>query len=107
MLDKAQRRMTPEGFYAWQEAMDEKYELVDGYPLMSPPGTRRHDQIVVNLIANLGNQLAGTDFQGFTSAITIATAPRTRRRADLGVDCGPFRDEDYAASKPKLVVEVL
>jgi Uma2 family endonuclease len=107
MLDKAQRRMTPQEFYAWQEPMDEKYELVDGYPLEMTPATRRHDQIVLNIIAEIGSQLHGSDRHGFTSAITIATRPKTRRRADVGVDCGPYRDEDYAASNPKLVVEVL
>jgi Uma2 family endonuclease len=106
MLDKAQRRMTPEEFYAWQEPMDEKYELVDGYPVKMTPVTRRHDQIVVNIIAEIGSQLRGSDCHGFTSAITIATRPETRRRADVGVDCGPYRDEDYAAGNPKLLVEV-
>jgi Uma2 family endonuclease len=108
MHDKAERPMTPEEFYAWQEPMDEKYELVDGYPVkMTPAETRRHDQIVVNIIAEIESQLHGSDCHGFTSAITIATRPETRRRADVGVDCGPYRDEDYAASNPKLVVEVL
>jgi hypothetical protein len=30
MFGKIERRMTPEESYAWQEEMDEKYELVDG-----------------------------------------------------------------------------
>ena len=53
MLDKAQQRMTPEEFYAWQEGMDERYELVDGYPVprcpdieMMPGASKRHDRIV-------------------------------------------------------------
>ena len=44
MLDKQPRRMTPEEFYAWQQPMNEKYELVDGCPAKMMTGaSRRHD----------------------------------------------------------------
>ena len=108
MLDKAQRRMTPEEFYAWQEPMDEKYELVDGYPVKMMTGaSRRHDQIVLNVLAELRSQLRGTNCRGFTADTAVATRAHTRRRPDAGVECGPRRDTDYAANGPKLVVEVL
>jgi Uma2 family endonuclease len=108
MLDKAQRRMTPEEFYTWQEGMDEKYELVDGFPVKMMTGaSRRHDQIVLNVLAELRNQLRGTNCRGFTADTTVVTMPGTRRRPDAGVECGPLRDNDYAANEPKLVVEVL
>ena len=64
MLDKPRRRMTPEEFYAWQETQEDKSELVDGYPVprwpdveMMTGASRRHDQIVMNLIGEFGRQL--------------------------------------------------
>ena len=108
MLDKVQRRMTPEQFYAWQEAMDERYELVDGYPVKMMTGaSRRHDQIVVNILTLFGNQLRGTDCRPFTADTVVTTRGDTRRRPDMGVECGPLRDADYSSNQPKLVVEVL
>jgi Uma2 family endonuclease len=108
MLDKLERRMTPEEFYAWQETIDERYELVDGHPVKMMTGaSRRHDQIVLNVLAEIRNQLRGTACRGFTADTAVATRLRTRRRPDAGVECGPRRDEDYAANTPKLVVEVL
>jgi Uma2 family endonuclease len=108
MAEKAERRMTPEEFYAWQEPMDEKYELVDGYPVKMMTGaSRRHDQIVVNILAELHRQLRGTGCRPFTADTAVATRPRTRRRPDAGVECGPLQDEEYAVREPKLLVEVL
>ncbi len=108
MLDKAQRRMTPEEFYAWQEPMDEKYELVDGYPVRMITGaSRRHDQIVVNIISSLGPQLRGSSCRGFTWDTAVRTLPRTRRRPDVGVECGHMDDESFEAGEVRLVVEVL
>src|SRR5687768_719985 len=106
MVDKAQRRMTPEEFYAWQEPMDEKYELVDGYAVKMRAGaSRRHDQIVVNVLAELHRQLRGTNCRAFTADTAVATRQGSRRRPDAGVECGPRRDDDYAATEPKLVIE--
>lgn len=113
MLDKAQRRMTPEEFYAWQEGMDEKYELVDGYPVPRCPdidmmtgASRRHDQIVWNLLAALKSELRGKPCRGFTADTAVKT--RTgRRRADAGVECGPLDEDAYEAGEVRLLAEVL
>ncbi len=108
MLDKAPRRMTPEEFYAWQGPMDEKYELVDGYPVRMMTGaSRRHDQIVFNIISSLGPQLRGSSCRGFTGDTAVRTLPRTRRRPDVGVECGHMDDESFEAGEVRLVVEVL
>src|SRR4051812_44886140 len=108
MLDKRQRRMTPEEFYAWAEPLDDKYELVDGYPVKMMTGaSRRHDQIVVNVLAEIRNQLRGSPCRPFTADTAVATGERTGRRPDVGVECGPRHDRDYAANEPRLLVEVL
>src|SRR5688500_14654539 len=108
MLDKVPRRMTPETFYAWQVPMDEQNEMVDGFQVKMMTGaSRRYDQIVLNILAELRSQLRGTNCRGFTADTAVATRPRTRRRPDAGVECGPRHDNEYAANEPKLVVEVL
>ena len=114
MLDKRQRRMTPEEFYAWQEPMDEKYELVDGYPVrracdieLMTGATRRHDRIVWNLIRAIANQLAGGPGEGFTSDTAVRTMKNTLRRPDVGVDCGSGDEGSFEAEEVRFVAEVL
>jgi Uma2 family endonuclease len=108
MLDKLERRMTPEEFYAWQETVDEKYELVDGYPMKMMTGAnRRHDQIVVNLIAEISRQLRGTACRTFTSDTVVRTLPYVKRRPDVGIECGRMEEESFEAGDVKLVIEVL
>lgn len=114
MLDKVERRMTPEEFYAWQETMDEKYELVDGYPVPRCPdiemmtgASRRHDQIVVNALRELSNQLRGSACRPFTADTAVRTLPEIRRRPDAGVECGPLDDASHEAGEVRLVIEVL
>jgi Uma2 family endonuclease len=114
MLEKIARRMTPEEFYAWQETMDERYELVDGYPVPRCPdiemmtgASRRHDQIVFNILGELKNQLRGGPCRGFTADTAVRTMKGTRRRPDAGVECGERDDESFEAGEVRLVVEVL
>src|SRR4051812_24703928 len=113
MLDKVRQRMTPEEFYAWQETMDERYELVDGYPVPRCPdiemmtgASRRHDQIVFNIHGELRNQLRGGPCRGF-SADTAVRTPEGRRRPDAGVECGALDDQSFEAGEVRMVVEVL
>jgi Uma2 family endonuclease len=114
MLDKIERRMTPEEFYVWQEGMDERYELVDGYPVPRCPdvhmmtgASRRHDQIVFNAILQIGNQLKGSRCRGFTADTAVRTTKGTRRRPDAGVECGNLDDQSFEAGEVRMVVEVL
>ena len=114
MLDKIARRMTPEEFYAWQETMDEKYELVDGYPIprcpdieMMTAASRRHDQIVTNALGEIRQQLRGSGCRAFTADTAVRTLPGIRRRPDAGVECGPLDEDSHEAGEVRLVVEVL
>src|SRR4051794_3867032 len=102
MLDKRQRRMTPEAFYAWAEPLDEKYELVDGFPVRRTPdlemmtgASKRHDRIVWNLIGAIGNQLRAGPCHGFTSDTAVRTSPLSRRRPDAGIECGARDDQSH------------
>jgi Uma2 family endonuclease len=100
--------MTVEEFFLWQEGQPELYELVEGHPLRLMAGaSRRHDQIVVNIIAELRDQLRGGPCRPFTSDTSVATSADKRRRPDAGVECGELRDDDLTAQSPRLVVEVL
>jgi Uma2 family endonuclease len=108
MTEAAPRRWTVEEFFAWQERQSERYELVDGFPVRMMAGAKNvHDDIVVNVVAELRNQLRGGGCRPFTSDGSIETKPGQIRRPDVGVDCGRRDPNATIATLPRVVVEVL
>lgn len=102
-----QAAITPEQFFSWVTAQDERYELVDGEVVMMAGAGRRHDAIVVNLTAALHAQTRNGPCQTFTGDTYVVTSPSTRRMPDLGVDCGKPDEDSLVADQPALLVEVL
>lgn len=100
-------KLSPEQFFAWLPGQEGRYELVDGEVVMMAGAGRRHDRVVVNLIATLDGQLRSGPCQTFTGDMFVATSPTTRRMPDVGVDCGKPDDDALTADQPALVVEVL
>ena len=104
----APRQWTIEEFFAWQEKQPERYELVDGFPVRMMAGAKNvHDDIVVNVLAELRNQLRGTGCRPFTGDGSIETKPGQIRRPDVGVDCGRRDPNATKATSPRVVAEVL
>ena len=108
MAEPAVRRMTADEFFAWQEHQPGRYELVNGQPFEMTAGAKNvHDDIVVNLVIELGTRLRGGPCRPFTGDGSVETRPGQIRRPDVGVDCGPRDPNGTKAALPKLVVEVL
>ncbi|HLK81473.1 MAG TPA: Uma2 family endonuclease [Xanthobacteraceae bacterium] len=108
MTDAAPRPWTVDEFFAWQERQPERYELVDGFPVRMMAGAKNvHDDIVVNVLAELRNQLRGGGCRPFTSDGSVETKPGQIRRPDIGVDCGRRDPNAMRAASPRMVVEVL
>jgi Uma2 family endonuclease len=108
MTETAHRRLTIDEFFAWQEKQSDPYELVDGFPLRMMAGAKNvHDDIVVNVLAELRNQLRGSGCRPFTSDGSVETKPGQIRRPDIGVDCGRRDPNAMKADSPRVVVEVL
>ena len=108
MADTALRQLTVEEFFQWQLAQEDRYELVEGFPVKMMTGASNfHDRIAANIIGALHLQLRG----GPCWVATADTATRTRirgiRRPDVTVTCTPPRPDAYEAGDPRLVVEVL
>lgn len=107
MSQAAPARMAPDEFLTW--ALDQlgRHELVGGRPKMLSDVQRRHDQIVINTLAELGNQLRGASCCPFSAGLAVRIPNANIRRPDAGVDCGTYDDDALAADRPVLVIEVL
>ena len=123
MTGTAQKLMENDEFLLWCLDQDDRYELVDGVPVsmmtevtqiidgvavkMMAGASNRHDQIVVNIIAELRAQLRGTGCRAATADIAVKTRNRSFRRPGVTVTCDPPRRDTYDATTAKMVVEVL
>ena len=114
MAETAQKLMTVEEFFVWQQDQDERYELVDGVPIiLADPITlmtgasSQHDRITGNIFASLHNQLDGSPCWPATADLALRTKIRSLRRADVLVTCDEPRLDVYEAQEPRMVVEVL
>lgn len=108
MAKPLQRPWTVDEFFVWAERQPDRYELENGFPLRMMAGAKNsHDDIVVNVLAELRSQLRGSGCRPFTGDGAVETYPGQIRRPDVGVDCGRRDPEGYKSDAPRLVLEVL
>ena len=114
MADTAHKTMTIEEFFVWQQSQEDRYELVDGVPMimrdpitMMTGASSQHDRITGNVFASLYNQLDGSPCWPATADLALRTKIRSLRRADVLVTCDEPSLQVYEAQDPKMVVEVL
>ena len=100
-------KLSPEQFFAWLPGQEGRYELVDSEVVLMAGAGRRHDRVVVNLIATMDGQLRSGPCQTFTGDTFVSTSPTTRRMPDVGVDYKKPDEESLEADKPALLIEVL
>lgn len=104
--------LTPEEYLALERRAEQKSEYVDGAAFaMSGAGLLRHNTIVANVIAELGQQLRGRNCRVLASDMKVRV-PDSRRffYPDVSVVCGEpqFHDErSDVLLNPTLIVEVL
>jgi Uma2 family endonuclease len=110
MAEAKQRPMSVEEFLEWNLSQDQRYELVDGFPvpLRAMAGaTRQHDMIVVNVIAALRGKLRGGPCMPCTADTAVRTKIKSVRRPDVTIECAPPERGALEARSPVAVFEVL
>jgi Uma2 family endonuclease len=107
VAERALKTMSVEEFLVWQVDHEDRYELVDGFPIKMMSGASDfHDGVVTNVIAALRQQLRGKPCNVGTADLAIRTRIKSIRRSDVVVNCAP-RKGVYEAEQPRLIMEVL
>ncbi len=121
---RKQRKWTVDEFFAWNEFQEEKFELVDGVPVLKRmpvpvmlPGAsapimmtgagRRHNKASGNLFQLIADQLRGGPCNAFVNDAAVKTSLNQIRFPDLVVDCGTPLDDGFIFENPRLVAEIL
>lgn len=104
------RRMTVEEFFLWCLDQEQRWELVDGMPVLlhgTTGANQRHGMIVVNAITEVHGRLQGGPCRATTANTALRTSIRTARRPHMTIECAPVDPKSYEAREPLLVLEVL
>ena len=110
MASPKHKEMTADAFLIWCLDQEERYELVDGFPvpLRGMTGASdTHDAITVNIIVALANQLKGTDCRPSTADKALRTTIKRVRRPDVTIECAGIAAKSYESRNPIAVFEVL
>jgi Uma2 family endonuclease len=108
MSDPVLKPWTIDQFFAWQSRQTERYELVGGFPVRMMAGARNvHNDIVINILAELRARLRGSGCHPFNGDGSVETIQGQIRRPDAGVDCGERDPDAFKAVLPRMVAEVL
>jgi Uma2 family endonuclease len=94
-------------FFEFLQSQNERWELVDGQPVMMAGANQRHQAVVANTAGSLFGQLRGSKCRPTTADTAVSLPGGSIRYPDIVVDCGPRNDESLVATMPTVVIEVL
>jgi len=103
----AKAYMTEAEFFDFVLTRDEKWELVNGEPLMMAGVNQRHQAIAANTLTSLHTQLRGGKCRATVSGTAVPTINGTIRYPSVVVDCGKRDDPAMRSTAPTLVIEIL
>ena len=97
---------TADGFLAWEERQELRYEFDGVRPVAMVGGTINHNLIVLNLVGAVRDQLRGRPCRVFAEAMKIEVSGRIRY-PDVAVSCSPVAGNATVLPDPVVVFEVL
>ena len=97
---------TVEEFDRWHAEHPERWEFIEGWPVMMAPGSLPHTIIKTNIGRHLGNRLDGSSCRVFVEGAQVKSR-RLSAIPDLVVACAPFDLASPTISEPVVIVEVL
>jgi len=107
VAQRALEGMSEGQFFEFLQTQDEKWELVDGQPVMMAGANQRHQTVVANTAGSLFGKLRGSKCRPTTADTAVSLPGGSIRFPDVVVDCGPRNDESMVATMPTVVIEVL
>lgn len=89
-----------------EEAIDVRYEYVDGFLYAMVGATRWHNSIVGNIASVLRASARGSGCWVYAENVKLRAAERVVYYPDLVVTCDPSDDDPIIVQRPCLIIEV-
>lgn len=112
MSTQLRRRYTLEEYFALELASEEKYEYFDGEVFNMSGGSASHEQMIINMIINLGGKVRARGCRVFASNMRLKVPSMPPYRyPDISALCEAPRFEKIGGVdiliNPSLIIEVL
>lgn len=99
---------TLDDFLDWENRQDTRHEFFRGDVFAMTGGSARHNRVILNLAARLGEHLDGTPCQVFAESMKVQLADEAILYPDVVVTCGKaLAGDEQRISDPRLIIEVL
>jgi Uma2 family endonuclease len=105
LRERGELPTTLEEFVVWHEKQPERWEFIDGEPVLMAPGSRRHTVIKGNIFRHLANKLQGTRCVAYVEGIELRAFEQSTI-PDVVVSCSPPDFGTPVEAEPVVVVEV-
>ncbi|MEJ7846768.1 MAG: Uma2 family endonuclease [Pyrinomonadaceae bacterium] len=107
-LPKLKLKISVADYLEGEKVAEYKHEYVDGEIFAMVGTSKSHNRVVGNVLEKLRNHLTGSGCEPFFVDIKVRVEKLNRfYYPDLVVVCDDDNEDEYYASKPKIVVEVL
>lgn len=111
LQQNAGRHLSVEEYLQWEEVAETKHEYVSGNVIAMAGATREHNEIVANLIREVGNCLKGKECAIYPSDFRVTTpAGKSYFYPDATVVCGSLQMQPHVfdtLQNPVVIIEVM
>ena len=109
LQQNAGRHLSVEEYLQWEEVAETKHEYVSGNVIAMAGATREHNEIVANLIREVGNCLKGKECAIYPSDFRVTTpAGKSYFYPDATVVCGSLQMQPHVfdtLQNPVVIIE--
>jgi Uma2 family endonuclease len=107
-IPKLRLKISVKDYLEGEKVSDVRHEYLDGEVYEMAGTSKSHNRIIKTLLNKLSDHLRGSDCEPFFVDIKVRVEKLNRfYYPDLVVVCGEDNEDEYYATKPKIIIEVL
>ncbi len=107
-IPKLRLKISVQDYLEGEKVSSVRHEYIDGEVYAMAGTSKSHNRIIKTLLNRLSEQLRGSDCEPFFVDIKVRVEKLNRfYYPDVVIVCGEDNEDDYYATKPKVIVEVL
>lgn len=99
--------MTIEEYLAFERSGSVRHEYVEGYLYAFAGATRRHNNIILNLVVELRPAVRARGCVMYTESVQLRASESTYYYPDFMIGCDPAEAGEYELERPCVIAEVL